>query len=256
MAISIKSRHEVELMRKAGEILAKCFQEVAANIAVGVTTAELNRIAEDFFQQHNGIPSFKGVPGMTKGAPVFPAAMCASVNEEVIHGIPGKRALLDGDIVSIDMGVIYKGYHSDMARTFCVGAVSEETKRLLSVTEESFFKGIEQAVPGNRIADISAAIQKHVEEAGFSVVRDYVGHGIGTDMHEPPQVPNYVEHGRGVRLQAGMTLAIEPMVNVGGYQVRVLPNYWTVVTRDHSLSAHYENTIVVCDGNPEILSAV
>ena len=254
--ISIKSKHELELMRKAGEILALCFVKIEPEVVDGVTSAELNRIAEEFFLSHDGIPSFKGVPGVSKKAPPFPAAMCISINDEVIHGIPGNRKLQTGDIVSIDMGVIYKGFHSDMARTYCVGEVTEEARRLVRVTEESFFKGIAQAIPNNRVADISAAIQKHAEDAGFSVVREFVGHGIGTEMHEPPQIPNYVEIRKGPRLQAGMTLAVEPMLNAGHFDVTVLSNYWTVATVDHSLSAHYENTFVIRDGEPEILSRV
>ena len=253
--ISIKSQHEIDLMRKAGEILAQCFEMIRMNAVDGVTSAQLNRMAEEFFLLHDGTPSFKGVPGNSKEAPVFPAAMCISLNDEVIHGIPDDRRLKNGDIASIDMGVIYKGYQSDMARTYCIGEVTPEAKKLVQITEESFFKGIEQAIPKNRISDISAAIQKHVEDAGFSIVREYVGHGIGKEMHEPPQIPNFVDRSRGPRLQKGMTLAIEPMVNIGGHRVKVLPNYWTVVTADHSLSAHYENTILICDGPPMILSS-
>ena len=252
--ISIKSKSEIEFMRHAARILSACFKELEPMFVEGVRTIELDQLAEAFFNKNNSIPSFKGVPGMMHGAPDYPACLCISVNDEVIHGLPGNRKLQNGDIVSIDMGVIYKGYHSDMARTYCVGEVSQEAKRLIQVTEESFFKGITEALPGKRISDISAKIQEYIEKAGFSVVRDFVGHGIGTELHEPPQIPNFVSRDRGPKLQAGMTLAIEPMVNAGHSDVYFLANKWTVATKDHSLSAHYENTILICEGEPEILT--
>ncbi|MDR1439256.1 MAG: type I methionyl aminopeptidase [Clostridiales bacterium] len=255
--ISIKTGREIDLMRRAGDILARCVLMLEQNVADGVVTSELDRLAAEFMRKHNAIASFFGVPGMVDGAPGFPASVCVSVNDEVIHGIPGGRRIKDGDIVSVDMGAIYMGYHSDMARTFCVGAVPEEAARLVRVTMESFYEGMLGAAPGNRISDISRRVQAHAEAAGYSVVRDFVGHGIGTEMHEPPQIPNFVTRGeRGARLAAGMTLAIEPMVNAGAPDIDILPNKWTVATRDRSLSAHYENTIlVVADGQAEILSA-
>ncbi|MDR3122052.1 MAG: type I methionyl aminopeptidase [Clostridiales bacterium] len=254
--ISVKSRREIDLMRRAGDILARCFQIVEPLVKEGVPTREIERAADVFIRKNDGLPSFRGQPGLVEGAPDFPAAACISVNEEVIHGIPGARKLKSGDIVSIDMGVLYKGYHSDMARTFRVGSVSELAERLIRVTEESFWQAAAAAVPGNRVSDISRVVQRCVEAAGFSVVRDFVGHGIGTELHEEPQIPNFVERRerRGGRLQKGMTLAVEPMVNAGACDVDVMSNKWTIVTRDGSLSAHYENTLLVCDGAPELLS--
>ncbi len=247
--IVLKSSRELELMEKAGKIVALALEEVKKNIRPGVTTAELNRVAEELIFSHNAVPTFKGYRG-------FPAAICTSVNEEVVHGIPGLRTLKDGDIISIDIGAEVDGYNGDAARTFQVGQVSDEALRLLRVTEESFFKGIEYAKPGFRISDISNAIQVHVESNNFSVVRDYVGHGIGRKMHEDPQIPNYGPPNKGPRLRAGMTFAIEPMVNAGGFQVYTLENQWTVVTKDSSLSAHYENTIAITDNEPRILTMI
>jgi methionyl aminopeptidase len=255
--VTIKNGREIDLMRRAGDILARCLLMLERNVADGVTTAELDRLAGEFLRGCDSVPSFLGVPGVVDGAPAYPASLCASVNDEVIHGIPGARRLKSGDIVSIDMGAIYKGYHSDMARTFCVGAVSEDAARLVRATEEAFREGLLGAVPGNRVSDISRRVQRRAEADGFSVVREFVGHGIGSQMHEPPQIPNFVSRGeRGERLAAGMTLAIEPMVNAGAFEVDVLPDKWTVVTRDGSLSAHHENTLLVtADGPPAILSA-
>jgi len=251
--LSIKSKHEIDLMRKSGEILATCHEMLKEIIVPGITTIELDRIVEEYIIKNGGIPSFKGYKSAL-GAEDFPASICASINDEVVHGIPGLTELKEGDIISIDIGIILNGYHADAARTFAVGNVSEEAKKLIRVTEESFFKGISKAVPGNRIVDISAAIQSHVEANGFSVVRDYVGHGIGREMHEAPQVPNFVTRQRGPRLIPGMTLAIEPMVNAGTYQVKLHSNRWTVLTADGSLSAHYENTIAITDDEPLILT--
>ncbi|MCX7711258.1 MAG: type I methionyl aminopeptidase [Clostridia bacterium] len=251
--ISIKSKSEIDLMRKSGEILAKTLEIIKDAIKPGVSTGELDQLAEDFIRKHGAIPSFKGYKGLP-GAIDYPGSICASVNEEVVHGIPGLKVLKDGDIISVDVGVYLNGFHADAARTFAVGSISQSAKHLIEVTTQSFYEGIKSAVKGNRIVDISIAIQKYVESNGFSVVREYVGHGIGRDMHEAPQIPNYATRERGPRLEAGMTLAIEPMVNQGKYQVKLLDNKWTVVTTDGTLSAHYENTIAVTDGEPLILT--
>jgi len=247
--IIIKSQREIELMRKAGEITALALDEIKKHIKPGVTTIELDKIAEEFILSHNATPTFKGYRG-------FPASICASINEEVVHGIPGLRSLKNGDIISIDVGVNFQGYNGDAARTFPVGQVSADALKLIEVTRQSFFEGIAYAKQGHRLSDISHAIQTYVERHNFSVVRDYVGHGIGQNMHEAPQIPNFGPPGKGPRLRAGMTLAIEPMVNMGGYEVYTLKNNWTVVTRDGSLSAHYENTIAITDGEPEILTMI
>lgn len=251
--IIVKSQREIDLMRKAGHIVAMAHRRIEELIAPGITTRELDRAAEEVILKLGGIPSFKGVPN-PYGGPDFPASICASVNHEVIHGIPNDIPLKEGDIVSIDIGAIYEGYHGDAARTYEVGVVSPEAKRLIAVTRESFYKGIEMAREGMRIRDISRAIQQYVEQNGYSVVRDFVGHGIGREMHEEPQIPNFVTRERGPRLQKGMTLAIEPMVNEGHWAVDVLGNKWTVVTKDGKLSAHYENTIVITDNEPVILT--
>ena len=253
--ISLKSSKEIDLMKRAGEILALVFDSLKQAAVPGVTTAELDRIAEEVIKSKGAIPSFKGYPGYG-GAPKYPASICASVNDEVIHGIPNDRKLQSGDIISIDIGAIYKGYHGDAARTFPIGNVSEKAQKLIQVTEQSFYEGMNSAVAGNRIVDISAAVQRYAERKGFSVVREYVGHGIGREMHEAPQIPNYITRERGPRLENGMTLAIEPMVNAGGAGVKLLENLWTVVTSDGSLSAHYENTIAVTDNGPLILTAL
>ncbi len=245
--IKIKSIQEIEYMKEAGRIVAETHKRIQEAIRPGITTAELNQIAETYILSQDAIPSFKGYQG-------FPASICASVNEEVIHGIPGPRILKNSDIISIDIGAMYKGYHGDAARTHSVGDITDEAQNLIDVTKESFYKGIEYAIEGNRLYDISFAIQSHIESHSYSVVRDYVGHGIGQEMHEEPQIPNYGSPGRGPRLQAGMTLAIEPMVNMWAYDVKTLSNQWTVVTADGGLSAHYENTIVITKDGPEILT--
>lgn len=245
--ISIKSVREIELMRIAGRIVGETHERLREVIRPGITTQELDTIAEAYIRKSGGIPSFKGYNG-------FPASICSSVNEQVVHGFPGPTVLKDGDIIGIDIGAIYEGYHGDAARSYGIGQIDDELKKLLRVTEESFFKGIEYALPGNRLSDISHAIQKYVEPYGFSIVRDFVGHGIGTSMHEEPQIPNYGPPNKGPRLTAGMTLAIEPMVNQGKYAVKVLKDGWTVVTADGKPSAHYENTILITDGEPEILT--
>lgn len=242
-------------MKKAGEVVMLTLKRLEEMIAPGVTTRDLDRVAAEVIKSKGAIASFKGVP-CPYGGIDFPGVICASVNNEVIHGIPGDRVLKEGDIISIDVGAILDGYHGDAARTYPVGKVSPEAMKLIQVTEEAFNRGMVQAVEGNHIRDISRAIQNYVEQNGYSVVRDFVGHGIGTEMHEEPQVPNYVSAYRGVRLQAGMTIAIEPMVNAGTWKVHVLENGWTVVTADGSLSAHHENTIAVTASGPEILTAL
>ncbi|HPL53537.1 MAG TPA: type I methionyl aminopeptidase [Bacillota bacterium] len=245
--ISIKSPREIELMRIAGRIVAETHELLSEVIRPGITTLELDAIAEAFIVKSGGIPAFKGYNG-------FPASICSSVNEQVVHGIPGTTVLKDGDVIGIDIGVIYGGYYGDAARSYGIGNISDDKEKLIKVTKESFFKGIEYALVGNRLSDISHNIQKHVESNGFSVVRDFVGHGIGSSMHEEPQIPNYGLPNKGPRLAAGMTLAIEPMVNIGKYAVKVLKDGWTVVTADGKPSAHYENTIVITGEKPEILT--
>ncbi|CDG03018.1 Putative Methionine aminopeptidase [Clostridium chauvoei JF4335] len=236
-------------MRAAGRIVAETLLLIEEKVRPGITTAELDKIAEEFITKHGARPSFKGLYG-------FPASLCISVNEQVVHGIPGGYVLKDGDIISVDCGAELNGFHGDAARTFAVGNISEEAKKLIKVTEESFFKGIEYAKVNNRLTDISHEIQNYVEANGFHVVRDFVGHGIGRVVHEDPEVPNFGRPGRGPKLVAGMTLAIEPMVNVGTYRVKTLNDDWTVVTSDKSLSAHYENTVVILPDGPEILTLV
>ena len=251
--ILVKSQKELDIMRKAGELVALALDKLSLNIAEGVTTAELDRIAEEFIRSKGAVPSFKGYHGLP-GAKDYPASICASINNEVVHGIPDNRKLKNGDIISIDIGIYYQGFHGDAARTFSVGKISEKASLLIEVTKQSFYEGLRFAMNGNRIYDISSAIQDYVEKFGFSVVRDYVGHGIGKNMHEEPQIPNFRTKQRGPRLMPGMTLAIEPMVNEGAYNVKLLDNMWTVVTQDGSLSAHYENTIAVTENEPIILT--
>ncbi len=249
MPITIKNNEQIEYMRIAGRITAETLNVVEAYIKPGITTEELNNAAEEFIISKGAYPSFKGYSG-------YPASICASVNEEVIHGLPSKRKLVDGDIISIDVGVFINGYHGDAARTFAVGEIDDESQRLIDITRQSFFEGIKFAEEGYHLYDISKAIQNFVETNGFSVVRDYVGHGIGTNMHEPPQIPNYKLPGRGPKLVKGMTLAIEPMVNMKVFDVDVLDDGWTVVTRDGKRSAHYENTVLITGGKPEILTII
>jgi len=245
--IKIKTDEEIELMRASGRVLASALRLLGSMIEPGVTTEALDRAAEEFIRSHGAVPSFKGYRG-------FPASICTSVNSEVVHGIPGRRVLGEGDIVSIDVGVLKDGYHSDAARTFAVGEVAPEVDGLLAATREALAAGIAAAREGNTIADVSAAVQTTVEGRGFSVVRDLVGHGIGRDMHEPPQVPNFVGAGAAPELVSGVTLAIEPMVNAGDYPVEVLDDGWTVVAKDGSLSAHFEHTVVVRRDGAEILT--
>ncbi len=247
--ITCKSERELSYMRDAGQVVAKAHAELAKAVRVGVTTAELDRLAEDFIIKCGARPAFKGLYG-------YPYSICTSVNEEVVHGLPGLRKLKDGDIISIDIGAEINGYYGDSAVTLPVGSVSEEAMRLLRATEEALYRGIEKARAGNRLSDISHAVQSCAEGYGYSVVRDYVGHGIGSRPHEEPQVPNYGRPGRGPRLKEGMTLAIEPMVNAGTYEVYTLDNNWTVVTADGSLSAHFEHTVAVTGGEPEILTRI
>lgn len=245
--IYIKSRNEIELMREAGRIVAQTHELIKEAIKPGITTEELDQIAEKHILKVGAAPAFKGYRG-------FPASICASVNHEVVHGIPGPRKLEEGDIISIDIGSVYKGYYGDAARTHAVGEISPRARELIEVTRESFYEGIKFAKEGYRLSDISHAVQSHVEKHGFSVVRNYVGHGIGTSMHEEPQIPNYGPPGKGPRLKSGMVLAIEPMVNIGTYDVKVLSDGWTVETLDGEYSAHYENTIAITDEEPEILT--
>jgi methionyl aminopeptidase len=245
--IILKSEREINYLRDAGRIVAETLVEVKNAVKPGVTTLDLDRIAEEYIKGHGAIPAFKGYHGFTGN-------ICSSVNEEVVHGIPGLRKLKTGDNVSIDIGAVINGYNGDAAITVPVGEIDAEVQKLLDVTEESLYKGIEQAVIGNRLSDISHAVQTHAEQYGFGVVRDYVGHGIGRSMHEDPQVPNYGDPGRGPRLKAGMTLAIEPMVNLGTYEVKTLDDGWTVVTLDGKRSAHFEHSIAITDGKPEILT--
>lgn len=248
MAVIIKNQKQIELMREAGRILAIVHEELKEFIRPGISTLDIDRKGKAIIDRFGCIPSFLNYEG-------YPASICVSVNEEVVHGIPKKKRILkEGDIVSLDAGVIYKGYHSDAARTWPVGTVSKETQKLIDVTKQSFYEGIKFARAGRHLHEISRAIQKYVESNGFSVVRDLVGHGVGADLHEDPQVPNFKPIGRGILLQPGMTLAIEPMVNAGKKDVWWLNDDWTVVTKDGSKSAHYENTILITEGEPEILS--
>ncbi len=248
MPVTIKSNSEINKMRLAGKVVAKTFEHIRKNIRPAVTTEYLDKLADEFIKSQNALPSFKNYRG-------YPASICVSINQEVIHGIPSKRKLCDGDIVSIDLGAILNGYHGDAARTFIVGKTSPENEKLVEVTQQSFFEGIKFAKAGCHLFDISAAIQDFVEANGFSVVKDYVGHGIGTQMHEAPEIPNYRQNRRGIKLESGMTLAIEPMVNIGTDKIILQSDGWTVITADNSYAAHYENTILITDSEPEILTA-
>lgn len=248
MAITIKSAREIELMKEAGRILEIVHNELGKALHPGMSTLDIDRLGEEIIRSYGCIPSFLDYRG-------YPASICVSVNEEVVHGIPDKhRILKDGDIVSLDAGVIYKGYHSDAARTHGIGVISKEAEELIRVTRECFFEGIKYAKEGNYLFDISAAIDSHAVSHGFGVVRDLCGHGIGTALHEAPEIPNYKMNRRGVKLKAGMTLAIEPMINRGTWEVDWLDDEWTVVTRDRSLSAHYENTVLITKDEPVLLT--
>ena len=248
MAVTIKSSHEIELMRESCRLLSVVHDEIAKMIRPGISTWELDKAAYDMIRDFGCTPNFLHLYG-------YPATICASVNEVVVHGIPSRTKVLhEGDIVGIDMGLIYKGYHSDAARTHGVGKISAADQQLIDVTRQSFFEGIKYARVGNHLYDISAAIQNYAESYGYGVVRDMVGHGIGTHLHEDPEVPNFKPPGRGLKLRAGMTLAIEPMINAGTWEVEILDDDWTCVTLDRKKSAHYENTILITDGEPEILT--
>ena len=248
MAVTIKSERQIELMRKAGKILAETHEALGKALKEGMSTWEVNQLGDEIIRSYGCIPSFKNYSG-------YPASICVSVNDEVVHGIPSKKRILrEGDIVSLDAGVIYKGYHSDAARTYGIGEISPQAKQLIDVTKQCFFEGIKYAKPGNHLNDISSAIQAYAEKFGYGVVRDLVGHGIGEHLHEDPEVPNFATRRKGMKLRAGMTLAIEPMINEGRLDVCWLDDDWTVVTEDGSLSAHYENTILICEDGPEILS--
>lgn len=248
MSVTVKSAREVELMRAAGKILAKVHQDLGNAIRPGMSTWEINRLGDEMIRDYGCIPSFLNYQG-------YPASVCVSVNDEVVHGIPNKSHLVEeGDIVSLDIGLIYKGYHSDAARTHGVGEISKEAADLILRTRQSFFEGIKFAKAGNHLFDISAAIGDYAESFHYGVVYDLVGHGIGTQMHEEPEIPNFRQRRRGLRLKSGMTLAIEPMINAGTPEVLWMDDDWTVVTEDGSLSAHYENTILITDGEPEILT--
>ena len=248
--IQLKSKREIEIMARGGKILGDTVRLLEQSVKPGMTTADLDAIAEDFIRSHKGaVPSFKGLYN-------FPASICSSINNEIVHGIPSKkRVLAEGDVVSIDVGVHYEGYHTDSATTVAVGQVSEESARLLRVTREALDAGVAAAKLGNHLGDIGAAVQAVVEAAGFSVVRDLVGHGIGTGVHQEPQVPNYGKPKRGIRLVSGLTLAIEPMVNIGKPGIRTMPDKWTVVTIDGTRSAHFEHTVAITDDGPRILTA-
>ena len=248
MSVTIKSAREIELMREAGRLLAEVHDELAAFVKPGISTKDIDKLGEKLIRDRGCIPNFLNYNG-------YPASICVSVNDEVVHGIPNKQRILqDGDIVSLDAGLIYKGYHSDAARTHAVGTISKEAQQLIEVTRQSFFEGIKYAKAGNRLHDISNAIAAYAEGFGYGVVRDLVGHGIGTALHEDPQIPNFKQLRRGMKLMPGMTLAIEPMINAGTWEVCWLDDDWTVVSEDGSLSAHYENTVLITDGEPEILT--
>lgn len=248
MSVTIKSAREIELMRESCRLLEIVHNELADIIKPGISTLDIDRYGEKRIRSLGGIPNFKNYNG-------YPASICVSVNDEVVHGIPNKhRILQEGDIVSLDAGLIYKGYHSDAARTYGVGQVSPEAQKLMDVTKQSFFEGIKFAKAGNHLHDISNAIGNYAQSFGYGVVRDLVGHGIGTSLHEDPQIPNFLQRSKGIRLQPGMTLAIEPMITMGRPEVCWLDDDWTVVTEDESLAAHYENTVLITDGEPEILT--
>lgn len=248
MAVVLKTARELAIMKEACVISAQALKLIGTAVEPGVSTLELDQLAEKYILSKGARPNFKGLYG-------FPATACISINNEVIHGIPAKnRILKSGDIVSVDLGAEFEGYNGDNAATFACGDVSPEAKRLMDVTRESLYEGISKALPGNRVGDISAAVQQYVESRGYSVVRQYVGHGVGTSLHEAPEIPNYGVSGRGVRLVPGMTIAIEPMVNAGSFGVKVMPDGWTVLTQDGSLSAHFEHTIAITADGPKIMT--
>ncbi|MBW2109400.1 MAG: type I methionyl aminopeptidase [Deltaproteobacteria bacterium] len=247
--VILKSPREIDKIRRSNQMVAEILATLKKKVTPGTDTLTLDKMAESLALEKKAVPAFKGYRG-------FPYSLCASVNDQVVHGFPNRRPLREGDILSLDFGIYYDGYYGDAAVTVSVGRISREAQRLLKVTEEALWLGIRQAVVGNRLSDISHAIQSHVEAAGYSVVRKFVGHGIGRDLHEDPQIPNYGKPGTGVRLKPGMVLAIEPMVNAGGYDVKTLEDGWTAVTTDGSLSAHFEHTIAVTDNGPVVLSVL
>jgi len=247
--INIKSTSEISKMRAAGKIVFGTFKELEKHISPGITTKQLDKIAEDYIRSQGAQPSFLGYAG-------FPASICASINDTVIHGIPDGTALKDGDIISLDIGAVFDGYHGDAARTYPVGKISDEAKRLIDVTKQSFFEGLKFARHNERLFSISATIQDYIESHGYSIVRNYCGHGIGKKLHEDPEIPNHGNFGHGIRLCKGMTIAIEPMVNAGGFETKCLSDGWTVKTKDGSLACHYENTILITDGEPELLTLI
>ncbi|QCQ21036.1 type I methionyl aminopeptidase [Desulfoglaeba alkanexedens] len=248
--IILKSKREIEKIRRSCLIVAEVLEAVKERVRPGVTTWELDALSEELAAKYGAVPAFKGYHG-------FPYALCTSINEEIVHGMPSrKRELVEGDIISVDYGILLDGYYGDAAVTVAVGDVSEAARRLCRVTQESLGKAIEKAVPGNRLSDISHAVQAHVEHHGYSVVREFVGHGIGKSLHESPQIPNYGPPGRGVKLKPGMVIAIEPMINEGGPEIEILEDGWTAVTRDRKLSAHYEHTVAITENGPEILTVL
>ena len=247
--INIKSTSEISKMRAAGKIVFGTFKELEKHISPGITTKQLDKIAENYIRSQGGEPSFLGYAG-------FPASICASINDTVIHGIPDGTALKDGDIISLDIGAVFDGYHGDAARTYPVGKISDEAKRLIDVTKQSFFEGLKFARHNERLFNISATIQDYIESHGYSIVRNYCGHGIGKKLHEDPEIPNHGNFGHGIRLCKGMTIAVEPMVNAGGFETKCLSDGWTVKTKDGSLACHYENTILITDGEPELLTLI
>ena len=253
--VSIKSKREIELMKEACRITAKTYEMLEKTIRPGMSTYELDKIAEDFIKKEGGIPAQKGYPSGIKGVPNFPSTLCVSINDEVIHGIPSKKTIIkEGDVVSVDLVVLKNGFHGDAARTFIVGKASKEAEELVEVTRQAFFEAIKYARVGYRIGDISHAVESYVKQFGFSVVKEFQGHGIGREMHEDPGIPNYGKAGKGMRLEVGMTLAIEPMVIAGKPDIWELEDGWTIATQDGSLAAHYENTILITDKEPQILT--
>jgi len=250
--ILIKSKKEIDYIRESCRIVAETLQLLKVNVKTGITTLELDKIAEDYIRSNNAAPAFKGYS--QGGAPGFPGSICASVDDEVVHGIPGSRVLKDGEIISIDIGVLKNGYFGDAALTVAVGNISREKQKLMEVTERSLYLGIQQAVAGNKVHDISSAVQTYVEDNGFSIVRDLCGHGVGKFLHEDPSIPNFGKKGTGPKLKNGMTLAIEPMVNAGKYSVTTANDGWTILTADGSISAHFEHTILINNSSPEILT--
>lgn len=253
--VTIKSKKEVEQMREACRITALVYEVLEKEIHAGMSTLELDKIAEQIIREHGALPAQKGYPSGIKGVPPFPATLCVSVNDEVIHGIPSKRTIIqEGDVVSIDLVTFKNGFHGDAARTFIVGKASKEAQKLVDITKQAFFEGIQFAKPGFRIGDISHRIGEFVESHGYNVVREFQGHGIGRQMHEDPGIPNYGKAGRGMRIEPGMTLAIEPMVMAGKPNILELDDGWTIVTEDGSLAAHYENTILITENEPEVLT--